>query len=727
MLTILPLTACGKGREESGQCPEEHAEQGYVQRRYVQERITLPNRQERIIGLSVSDFGNYVESNFLDDSGVLQISRRVFDGQNQLRKEIGGRRETEGERRNEWDLTISTRILNDGRLAVLRCVVPRRDDGRDDWDNARAEADIVDWEAGTQQRFALDDALGSVGNRILYDGEHIGFTSRQAVGIYRTDGEAVGLYRSKNRVEDACFMADGTVAVLEFRQGPEASEDDMGQIVRFDPTSGEKEPFMTPTVQIMRLLDAPRDEEYFSLYFDDGSGIMGIDPDGQEQVILRWVGAGVTGRAMAIEALGGRRFAYLDGNGAVILKPTDIDMEQVSTLRLGTLNPFPIAGLVAEFNQISERYQIELVDYSGMDAGEGSLAGEEQLDMDIISGAGPDIFDLSSLPMRKYQRAGLLEDLKQYMQADESLKDVKLMQGPLKAMETDGRLYALVPAYGIRTFVGDPAFTGVERLDIPALSGLFSRMEEGANPFGTAMSKSGFLDTTLNLSRSQFADWDRLNCNFNASEFVDLLDMAGRLPEQEDMSRQMSMMYTGEQMLSLRTLLCLEDIIVLNAYLNENMEIYGVPTAPEQGTVMMPLVALGISTNCKDKEGAWAFLACLLSDSYQRSLAGQALPLTGAGFDIIVQEHRDWIQAGGELITADPMGKELIVKVADDRFINMLQEAIDSIEAVYNLDRKMMMLISRDAQACFAGDISPQKAAEQIQSRAGIYMAEQYG
>ena len=724
---LFSLSACGKGGEGSEYASEQSEAQNYTQLRYIQEKIIPSNNYDMVMGFSASDFGLYLETSFLDNYGVLQISKLVLDDQNQLLKTIDDKETNDAETIGDiWDYPVITHIMNDGRLAVLSRVVPRLDDESNDWDNTYSVVDIIDWQEGTQQRFELDAVLNSASNKILYDGQYIGFYSPQAVGIYQTDGQPVGIYQSKNRVEDACFMADGSVAVLEFKQGLEASEDDMGQIIRFDPTSGEVATFLTPTVKIERLLDAPHDEEYFSFYFDDGSGIKGIDPNKQPLDILNWVGAGVTGRAVTIESLSGRRFSYWERNGAVILKPTDIDMAQVSTLRLGTMNPFPIAGLVAEFNQINEKYQIELVDYSKMSSSDGRVTGEEQLDIDIVSGSGPDMFDLSSLPMKKYQQAGLLEDLSQYIQQDESLKNVEMLQGPWKDMETDGKLYTLVPAYGIRTFVGDPEYTGIERLDIPAMAKLFDEMEEGANPFGTAMSKSSFLDTMLNLNRSQFADWDKLTCNFNVPDFASLLEMAGQLPDYEDISMQASMMYTGEQRLSLRNILCLEDIVVFNSYLHENMEIYGLPTAPAQGTVMIPLVALGISVNCEDKQGAWAFLSSLLSDNYQRSLAGQALPLTQAGFDYIASDHRDWISAGGGLITIDPLGNELIIKITDERFIEMLQEAIDSITAVYNNDSNMMALVFRDAQACFAGDTSPQKAAEQIQSRAGIYMAEQY-
>lgn len=745
LLMLFSLCACGEEKGEIEYSSEPDEQQAFTQQKYIQERVIPPVEYERVSYLSASDYGFYLESNLMDREGVLLFTSQLLDEQGKLVKntessKLESKEQTEG----CWSFTISTRILNDGRLALVTALVPRSedvspedinldddrlaDDGLD-WDNLRYAIDIIDWPAKTEWRFELEPALKDITNDIMYDGKNLGFYSRNAVEIYSPEGEALGIYETSNWIDSACFMNDGTVAVLEYRQGLETGgrEQDMGQLIRFDPATGSAEDFLTPPVHITQLLDAPHDEEYFSFYIDDGSGIKGLDPNGELHEILNWVGTGLTGRAMALEALSGRRFAYLDINGAVILKPSSVDMSQISVLRMGTLNPYPISGLVAEFNQISEKYRIELVDYSTMTSNDGKVSGEELMDMDIVSGAGPDILDLSSLPMKKYQQAGLLEELTQYIKADESLRNVELLQAPLEALETEnGKLYTLVPAYGISTLVGDPAFNGVERMDVSGMKSLFDKMEEGQNPFGIAMSKNGFLDALLNMNCSQFADWDSLQCDFNTPEFAQLLEMAAKLPDTEDESDQLNMLRSGEQLVSLRDFLSIDDVMAFDSFLNNNMAIYGLPTVPEQGTAMLPLVALGISVNCRDKEGAWSFLSALLSDNYQKSLSGQALPATQTGLDYILDDYMAWADSGGQLITTDDTRDEVAIN-ADARYADMLTDAIDSIGAVYNNDSQLINIILRDAQACFAGDISAQKAAEQIQSRAKIYLAEQFG
>lgn len=745
LLMLFSLCACGKEKAEIEYSSETDEQQAFTQQKYIQERIIPPVDYERVTYLSASDYGFYTESCLMNQAGELIFTSQLLDTQYRLIKNTEDRiLESAGQKDNCHTYVIGTRILNDGKLALVTSLVPRdegvnpedinladdplADDGLD-WDKLHQVVDIIDWLTGTERHLELDPALKDIINDIMYDGENLGFYSRDALGIYSPEGEVIGIYETSNWIDSACFMNDGSVAVLEYKQGLETGDTskDTGQIIRFDPATGSAEDFLTPSVHITQLLDAPYDEEYFSFYIDDGSGIKGLDPDGQLREILNWVGTGLTGRAMALEALSGRRFAYLDINGAVILKPSSVDMTEISVLRMGTLNPYPISGLVAEFNQISEKYRIELVDYSTMTSDDGKVSGEELMDMDIVSGAGPDILDLCSLPMKKYQQAGLLEELTQYIQADESLRNVELLQAPLKALETeDGKLYTLVPAYGISTLVGDPAFNGVERMDVSGMKSLFDKMEVGQNPFGIAMSKNGFLDALLNMNCSQFADWDSLQCDFNTPEFAQLLEMAAKLPDTEDESDQLNMLRSGEQLVSLRNFLSIDDVMAFDSFLNNNMAIYGLPTVPEQGTAMLPLVALGISVNCRDKEGAWSFLSALLSDNYQKSLSGQALPATQAGLDYILDDYMAWADSGGQLITTDDTRDEVAIN-ADARYADMLTDTIDSIGAVYNNDSQLINIILRDANACFAGDISAQKAAEQIQSKAKIYMAEQFG
>lgn len=59
--------------------------------------------------------------------------------------------------------------------------------------------------------------------------------------------------------------------------------------------------------------------------------------------------------------------------------------------------------------------------------------------------------------------------------------------------------------------------------------------------------------------------------------------------------------------------------------------------------------------------------------------------------------------------------------------LEQLNELLGSIKGIRGAHPALEKIMDEEAQRCFAGDISPEQAAAAIQSRAEIYLAEQYG
>ena len=102
------------------------------------------------------------------------------------------------------------------------------------------------------------------------------------------------------------------------------------------------------------------------------------------------------------------------------------------------------------------------------------------------------------------------------------------------------------------------------------------------------------------------------------------------------------------KLLSLREIFNIYDLVAFNYYFHGNMMLYGIPSAEKGGTAIKPYAALGISVDCKDKEGAWSFIRTFLYDQYQTKLAGRALPATKTGFDSIINDYMAWVSAAEE-------------------------------------------------------------------------------
>lgn len=86
-----------------------------------------------------------------------------------------------------------------------------------------------------------------------------------------------------------------------------------------------------------------------------------------------------------------------------------------------------------------------------------------KLNTDIVSGNVPDILVLNSqLPVNSYVAKGLFEDLYPFIDKDPDLERADYLPNILEAFSVDGKLYQLVPSFGIQTAVAKTSDVGPE-------------------------------------------------------------------------------------------------------------------------------------------------------------------------------------------------------------------------------------------------------------------------
>src|SRR5699024_7767816 len=105
---------------------------------------------------------------------------------------------------------------------------------------------------------------------------------------------------------------------------------------------------------------------------------------------------------------------------------------------------------VLNFNRSSDKYRIEVTDYSEFNTEDDYSAGLTRLNTEIISGKAPDILVVDGLPVEQYAARGLLEDLYTYLDSDGELSRDDLYQSILSALEIDGKLYTAAPSFNLQ-------------------------------------------------------------------------------------------------------------------------------------------------------------------------------------------------------------------------------------------------------------------------------------
>lgn len=406
------------------------------------------------------------------------------------------------------------------------------------------------------------------------------------------------------------------------------------------------------------------------------------------------------------------------------------DSESVTTLTLGTLDSIFLSDMVEKFNLSSSKYNIQIVDYSQYNLSSDSSEGIVKLNTEIIAGNGPDIFDLFSLPAAQYERAGILVDLYPYINSDEQTKNTEFVAPVIAALETDGKLYKLVPSYSIMTVVGSQHFFETGALNFDMLAQL--SVERG-DPFDGGITKKDFLECILSVDKPAFVDYQNCTCNFNSEAFVKLLNYMSSLPDERESRSESRSIMSGTQLLTRQHVSDYYSIYRYNYLFNSTVCFPGIPAMQKTGSIVCPYICLGISQNCRDKDGAWEFLKQFLLDEYQNRATENSIPfpISKSALDLTEGTFRKWAEENGEMyVGPDNTGKDVMLhisKTEEDESVNKINELFSTIIGVYNNDFSLPDLVWECISPYFVGEKTAEEVAAATQSRVSIYLAEQYG
>ena len=131
------------------------------------------------------------------------------------------------------------------------------------------------------------------------------------------------------------------------------------------------------------------------------------------------------------------------------------------------------------------------------------------------------------------------------------------------------------------------------------------------------------------------------------------------------------------------------------------------------------------TSNCKN--GVWSFFEYLLSDAFQGNIT-LALPIKRA----MVESRMDaWIANHSDMTDYKGWADNQIHTIPVTPITPALKEEAMAIllraDSVNYCDNTLYELVLKEAMPFFQGAITAEQAAQNIQSKASLYLAEQYG
>ena len=511
----------------------------------------------------------------------------------------------------------------------------------------------------------------------------------------------------------------------------------------------------------------PGGGEYL-FYYQNGDSIYGYKAGAAEgEKIFSWIDSDINRSNMEF-------FSFLpDGRVVVVTREWQSDNSKVelaimtatdrselpekTTLTYAAMYlGYDVRSQIIEFNKTSDKYRIEVRDYSEFATAEDSSAGLTRLNTEIVAGNVPDMLETSSIPLRQYAAKGLLEDLWPFIEGDTDIGGrAGVMEHVLNAAEQDGKLYEIFTNFAIRTVAGPKNIVG-DRMSwtLADLQEALAKMPEGCAIFGQTDTKTDMLSNVMAQNADSFVDWSTGQCRFDSEEFKALLAFCNSFPAEYDWENSQdewedpyTRIISGKQMLTSVYFSQLRWDFLENDGLFKSQggaAFIGYPR--EDGGVGSGFTTNGgvaMSAACKDKEGAWSFMRTrLLSQSTDEESARywSNFPVNKADFDKMVEEamtvQYEQDENGQPLL--DENGQPIEIKetwwISDDLQLEqgaVTQEQYDRFMALYNatdsvyyFDEAIYDIVADMAGAYFAGDRSLDDTAAQIQSRVTLYVNE---
>lgn len=449
--------------------------------------------------------------------------------------------------------------------------------------------------------------------------------------------------------------------------------------------------------------------------------VWAYDPEtAEEETLFAWGELGVTNTSeQAAQTEFG--FVFFTPNAAEIslLRWVEGEAEEKTVLSLAIATDDPYFGsftaMIEDFNRSQNRYLVAYTAYADSEAlsDVSELASADLLRTQIIAGDAPDLYAFytsgyGAPPLRAEDVGADLLPL-----VGDEVTENSLLPNLYSLLLKDGCLYELPLTVQVDTLLGPASIFSSHGVTLSDLQAARERMPQGMVPLDSWNTPENLFSLCLSYCIGAFTDKVGGTCSFETQSFYDFLawckDWGGDGSTPAETERTLVKISRTN---NLGQLAGRSESAEQYWFGEPNYTYIGFPTDGEDGgSGYRVLTSLAVSPQCRDVGGAKAFLEYCFS-----YLQEETLP---ANFALLQNEMQAYIDGN----RTDWRGEEQLIGRADaEQFYALLA----SVTVLEGLDAPLAEILSEEANAYFAGSTTAEQAAKNIQSRASMYLLEQY-
>ena len=380
---------------------------------------------------------------------------------------------------------------------------------------------------------------------------------------------------------------------------------------------------------------------------------------------------------------------------------------------------YQIRDMIEKFNAENEDYYIRMEECPDSMSTAVFL---DKLQAEIAAGHGPDILDQSSVrDFYSLWQRGVLVELTPYLESAGILKEDYFPYAFFPYGGDEG-VFGLACGEGVRSYYVDARTAeAVPGWQIDALL-TFLENDTSGKAYSDYFNSPGLLLWTWLRGSDDLqgcVDWENMTCDFTGERFLKMLQLANKYgfrneddPENvlgRDMWLILNFRYWGEWQYDMSLM---------------NMVEVGYPGEECGHAWVYPNDIFAINANSEHKEGAWQFIAMLMSEEGQYELGLDRyttyFPSNKPAFLKMIDY---WDENHPEHIVREVDGVNWGFEVTKES-MEELYDMIESGMCVPSAADPILEIISEEADAYFAGDKTAEEVIDIIQNRAQLYLDE---
>lgn len=430
-------------------------------------------------------------------------------------------------------------------------------------------------------------------------------------------------------------------------------------------------------------------------------------PDGEDMLLLKGLICAKKGQVPVKQPLrlgcfgytGGEMYADAQASGAL---PYSATMELLDT--------------IVRFNNTDPQYKIEVVPIT--------YANEQERDrvlIELATRSDLDLLDTSRLPDNALD-SGLLADMLPMIDADDSISREDFIEPLFALMTKSGGLYEYTDKFTLLTMTTHAdLFPGRENWTVENIEALIAAHPD-MDPLWHSLDRD--LITTLFCwaATAEFIDPDVGTCSFDSPAFVHWLELMKTLPNGSQYSEEPKLMNicydlasnAGHQ----------EKYMMKGDYV-----VAGFPETQGTGSYYLKLgsspnawrgtmgenTRIGIMAASGKQAGAWRFVRMLMEGADEISLS-QGIPVFKQSFERALNTR-----------ISDDFDERFQIGYLNAENAEELRQQVYSTTKLVDTDEGLIRILRDEISRYYGGQVTGEEAAKAIQSRASIYVSEQFG